>query len=52
MSQIWEWVQGNALAIVSGIVLLLLAAAIYAVVVRTDKNHKVQTDSDDPGGDD
>lgn len=52
MSQVWEWIQNNALAIVSGVVLLMVAAAIYVVVAKTDKNHKIQTDSQDPGGDD
>ncbi|MBX3461129.1 MAG: hypothetical protein KF696_14380 [Planctomycetes bacterium] len=50
MIEVWDWITGHAIEIVGGIMLILIAAAIYVVVAKTDKHHKVQTDSNDPGG--
>lgn len=51
MTEVWNWISSHAIEVIGGIMLILIAAAIYVVVAKTDKNHKVQTDSDEPGGD-
>lgn len=50
MIEVWDWITGHAIEIVGGIMLILIAAAIYVVVAKTDKHRKVQTDSNDPSG--
>jgi protein-S-isoprenylcysteine O-methyltransferase Ste14 len=49
MREVADWIAGNAIAVVGGLVLLVAAMAIYVVAARQHK-HKVQTDSEDPGG--
>ena len=49
MQQVVDWIEGNAWAIIGGVILLVAFMALFAVMSRKRKNAKVQTDSDDPG---